>query len=383
MTSEGHRRPLILWLAGVGWDEVRGTDSRLVEELSTTATVLWCDPPRRGWTVPLAEMARPFDAVAPNVLRIRVPALPWSSRYGVRVVTAAQTRAAVRRALQALDVVPDLQVVASPIQRFVPGVGGTKVYYQTDDWLGGASLMGLSPSFVSRNIRANCWEADVVGAVTEVLLHEVMGAHAPVRPETRLQVLANGCYEIAPVAGPSERDAVAGLVGQLNERLDLEALGALAEAQVPLRVIGPRTEKDPAFGRRLDTVLSAPSVEYLGPVPADAVPGHLARLGVGLTPYDLTPFNRASFPLKSLEYLAGGLAVVSTDLPAVAWLGTDLISVARSPEEFAVRTRHAIATRGTDEAEMDRRAFAAGHTWARRADDLLDLTVVRGWSRHG
>ena len=52
-------------------------------------------------------------------------------------------------------------------------------------------------------------------------------------------------------------------------------------------------------------------------------------------PYRDTPFNRGSFPLKTLEYLAAGRAVVATDLPAIRWLNTDLISVATTPAAFA------------------------------------------------
>lgn len=369
-------RPLILWLAGVGWDEVRGTDRRLVEELSAQATVLWCDPPAGAWRIPRTALMRPFDEVANGVLRIRVPAPPWSTKRGIRVLTAAQTHASVRRALDALGAVPDIQVVASPIQRFIRGAGETKVYYQTDDWLEGAPLMRLSPSWVSRNIQANSWDADAVTAVTDLLLFDVMGTHAQLRPSARRRVLANGCYPMAPGTDGSDRDPVAGLVGQLNERLDLGVLEALAEEGVPIRVIGPRTDKDRAFGRRLDRILTVPTIDYVGPVAAEEVPGQLSRLGAGLTPYAPTPFNRASFPLKSLEYLSAGLAVVSTDLPAVRWLDTELISVGKTSEEFVEKTRRAIDERSTVSLETERRAYSGQHTWSRRAEEFLDLAGV-------
>ncbi len=58
------------------------------------------------------------------------------------------------------------------------------------------------------------------------------------------------------------------------------------------------------------------------------LPGYLAAMDVGLVPYGATEFNRWSFPMKTLEYLAAGLPVVSTSLPAVRWLDTALISLA-------------------------------------------------------
>lgn len=365
--------PVILWFAGVGWDEVRGTDRRLVDELASQATVLWCDPPRGAWKSAPADLLRALDRPAPGVIRISVPTVPWSTRWGSRNVAAAHTRFAVRRALRQLDVAPDIQVVASPIQRFIHGIGGTKVYYQTDDWADGAGLMRLSSSWVESNIRVNSWDADVVGAVTGLLLNEVMGSQAPVRSTTRRRVLANGCYEVPSVSDLSLREPVAGLVGQINERLDLEMVGAVAEAGVRVRVVGPRTDKDPGFGRRLSQLLRAPGVDYVGPVPAAAVPEHLARMGVGLTPYVQTPFNRASFPLKTLEYLSAGMAVVSTDLPAVEWLDTDLITVGRNAAQFVSAVEQALRDRHSTELAAARREFTAGHTWASRASDLLDL----------
>lgn len=373
MTPGQRPRPVILWLAGVGWDEVRGTDRRLVEELSASATVLWCDPPVGAWKVPVGDLGNPYDVPAPGVVRIQVPTVPWSTRWGTRTVAAAHTRAAVTRAVRILGLTPDIQVVASPIQRFIDSLGGTRVYYQTDDWLDGAGLMRLSRTWISRNIRVNSWDADAVSAVTDLLLYDVMGSHAPVRPDARRRVLANGCYEVHRSAVDGQREPVAGLVGQLNERLDLAMLDAVAEQGIPVRVVGPRTEKDRDFSRRLEAFLSAPTVEYVGPVRAEEVPDHLGRLGVGLTPYGLTPFNRASFPLKSLEYLSAGMAVVSTDLPAVRWLETDLVTVGRTPEEFAAATRQALAERGSTDQEAVRRRFAARHTWARRASEFLDL----------
>lgn len=373
MTTENLTRPVILWFPGVGWDEVRGTDRRLVDELASRATIVWCDPPRGAWKSAPAELLSTVDRPAPGIIRVRVPTLPWSTKRGSRSVAAAHTRIAVKSALRSLGVSPDIQVVASPIQRFLDGVGGTKVYYQTDDWVDGANLMRLSKSWVSANVRANSWDADVVCAVTELLLHEVMASSAPIRPGTRRQVLANGCYEVPDIGAPILREPVAGLVGQINERLDLEMVGAVAESGVPVRVVGPRTDKDPEFGRRLSLLLSAPGVDYVGPVAASAVPGHLARMGVGLTPYAQSQFNLASFPLKTLEYLSAGLAVVSTDLPAVSWLDTDLVHIGRSPEEFASAATHALQERGSADLTAARREFAAGHTWATRAMELLDL----------
>ena len=58
------------------------------------------------------------------------------------------------------------------------------------------------------------------------------------------------------------------------------------------------------------------------------LPSYLRVIDVGLTPYSQSDFNRASFPLKTLEYLAAGRPVVASDLPANRWLDTSHVSIA-------------------------------------------------------
>ena len=145
---------------------------------------------------------------------------------------------------------------------------------------------------------------------------------------------------------------------------------------VAMTVIGPRTDRSPAFGRRLDALLAAENVHWMGQLAADDLPGQLAKYGAGITPYADSHFNRASFPLKTLEYLAAGLGVVSTDMPSARWLNTRLISLRSDPREFALAVKAAVAQRNDPEQERRRKQFAAEHTWAERAIEfqrLLDL----------
>ena len=142
---------------------------------------------------------------------------------------------------------------------------------------------------------------------------------------------------------------------------------------------------------QLERLLSRPEVQWVGGKPFEDLPSYLRCMDVGLTPYCDTDFNRASFPLKTLEYLAGGRPVVTTDLPVNAMLDPDLITVASNPASFAAAVRQ-IAHTPRSQADMaERRAFAAQHTWearARRLAELIglapadqELTVVGAWDR--
>ena len=126
---------------------------------------------------------------------------------------------------------------------------------------------------------------------------------------------------------------IAGFVGHINGRTDLALLEAIATAGASLLLIGPR---DPAFEpARFEALAARPNVSYLGPQPFDELLPYLKKIDVGIVPYANTRFNRNSYPMKTLEYLAAGRPVVSTPLPAVRSLETDLVALAETPEDFA------------------------------------------------
>jgi teichuronic acid biosynthesis glycosyltransferase TuaH len=120
---------------------------------------------------------------------------------------------------------------------------------------------------------------------------------------------------------------------------------------------------------RFERLVAQPRVRWVGAQPFEQLPRFLKVIDVGLTPYCDTPFNRASFPLKTLEYLAAGKAVVSTDLPAVHWLGTRLVTVADA-SSFGEAARTLGLAPASDALVCERVALASQHSWEKRADSF-------------
>ena len=111
---------------------------------------------------------------------------------------------------------------------------------------------------------------------------------------------------------------VAGFVGHLGDRIDLRLIEAVADKGVSLLLVGPR---HPRFElKRMDELLARKNVQWVGAKPFEALPSYLRAIDVGLVPYADSAFNRGSFPLKTLEYLAVGRGFVARDLPAIRWL---------------------------------------------------------------
>ena len=367
-----------MYIAGNLWDSVPGTDHQLAMALAEYCSVLWVDPPisilnpRATTARRSSKGAGTLEPVAPNMMRLRTLAPPLLSKPVIRTLVRWRMGALVRSAVRASGARTVAVILSSPVWGFPRGIAGTRILYVTDDWLDGAPLMGLGTVAVASALKRNMAAADRAAAVSPLLAAKLMREVADALPT---HVLPNGCrvQDSAPNPPGASFPAVAGLVGQLNERLDQQALEAVRASGTSLLVIGPRTERDPATSRWLDSFLAAPNVSWLGPLASSELPAHLATMSVGLTPYADTAFNRASFPLKTLEYLSAGLPVVSTDLPANQWLDTELIDVCSDAASFGARVRELVARPADMEQQKRRREFAAQHSWSARAGQMLAL----------
>ena len=363
----------IVFIAGTRWESVAGTDRRLMTALGVFIPVLWVDPPfsvltrRQGGGKEHNRSG--ISLVAPGVTRLQTRTWPGASRPGIRCAATVVLERHIRSVVRRLRLEVSAVIVASPRQRFPHRIGGTRLLYVTDDWLAGAALMGLSTVRIENDLERNVHAAHVTAAVSPNLAARLARDYA-----VTVEVLANGCD---PASGDSptgaRRKPIAGLIGQLNERLDPEILEAVRAGGTEIIVVGPRAERTAETRAFLDRFLAANGVTWHGEVPQAELPKLLGLMGVGLTPYADTAFNRASFPLKTLEYLAAGLPVVSTDLPAVQWLDTDLIEVATDPADFAHRVRSLLSRPDNAVDTAMRLAFAREHSWNARALQLLNI----------
>lgn len=156
---------------------------------------------------------------------------------------------------------------------------------------------------------------------------------------------------------PAERP-VAGYVGVIDERLDLDVVAGLA-AQLPgwdIHMVGPSMKIDP------DSLPQAPNIHYLGQQPYTALPEVMARFDVALMPFALNEATRSISPTKTLEYLAAGLPVVSTRVPDVVADWSSVVHLADDCDGFAAACRE---VRAHSRADRDRAVapLQARHEW--------------------
>jgi teichuronic acid biosynthesis glycosyltransferase TuaH len=258
------------------------------------------------------------------------------------------------------------------------------VLYGTDDWVAGALLTNQDPRRLVVEERAALARADLVLAVGPELADRwrALGAQPVEFP--------NGCDAQTYLdMSQSERatlpagfpEPVAGLIGRLNERIDPDLLMAAADSGVGVLLVGPPEPR--WWHKNGSALLSRSNVHHVGPVPFDEVARWLARVDVGLVPYADSDFNRASFPLKTLEYLAAGLPVVSTDLPASRRLRmqTDQLWIAPDRTAFVEAVWEAARMARSPDAVRQRQGVARKYSWASRAEEFAQLTGLRAEAR--
>jgi glycosyltransferase involved in cell wall biosynthesis len=174
------------------------------------------------------------------------------------------------------------------------------------------------------------------------------------------------------------RHPVAGYVGNVNAKIDINLLAAVANRLADWQFVFVGRVYPQAVD--LGPLSRLPNVHFLGRFPFAEVPALMRGMDVCLLPYADTEHARYRSPLKLYEYLAAGKPVVSTEHPEVrefsAW-----VDIASTPSEYAaaiVRARE----RDTPERRQRRAQIARKHSWDRRVDEMERLVTARLANRH-
>ncbi len=139
--------------------------------------------------------------------------------------------------------------------------------------------------------------------------------------------------------------------------------------------IGPVGEKK-VDNPLLKKVMVKSNVKFTGKIPAKDIPPLLKGAKVGILPWKITEFTDWVYPLKVNEYLASGLAIVSTplsDLKKMACKLPEDVFVADGKKEFLSRIKE-LAYMEYERSMVDRRKnFAMRNSWDSRISDVLAM----------
>ena len=157
-----------------------------------------------------------------------------------------------------------------------------------------------------------------------------------------------------------------GFFGVIDERLDLDLVARLADADPSWHVVmvGPVAKIAP------ETLPRRTNLHWLGQQPYALLPQLVAGWDVCLMPFAINESTEFISPTKTLEYMAAGKPIVSTPIHDVRVLFGDLVAIAGEPEAYVAACRAALAESAAARAAREERMLARvrEHSWDAAAD---------------
>jgi len=207
-------------------------------------------------------------------------------------------------------------------------------------------------------------------------------------PQSKFELIPNGVDTELFQSCPSpqlrkslanEADFIIGYVGVLREWIDLEpvftALSQISRnsnINIKMLVVGEEggLERTRALARKHEV---SDRVILAGTVPYAQIPEYISCMDVWLLPYKAsTPFANATLPLKLLEYMACGKAVISSKMTGAPPAFRDKILYASDEGEYRDRlmTLHSDRRLRQKMGAEGRKLVEEGYSWAESAVKL-------------
>jgi UDP-galactopyranose mutase len=132
-----------------------------------------------------------------------------------------------------------------------------------------------------------------------------------------------------------------GYAGDIDERVDLELIAAVADARPDWRLVllGPVVKIDPK------TLPLRPNIHYLGMKSYQELPDYIGGWDVAMLPFARNDSTRFISPTKTPEYLAAGRPVVSTSTGDVvhSYGSAGVVHIADDAKDFVCGVEKALA----------------------------------------
>jgi glycosyltransferase involved in cell wall biosynthesis len=297
--------------------------------------------------------------------------IPFHGSSAVRILNRHLLRRQVGRAARRLGLGhPILWAYAPQADDLVEGLDPSLLIYHCVDDL--AAQKGVDAEGFRAAEARFAARADLVIASSPALAERMRALNANVLYAPNVAdtpafaaALDPGPVDAAVEALPRPRLVFCGAI--VATKLDVGMLAELARLRPDWSVVlvGPEGAGDP--GGDLSALREAPNVHLVGPRPVDRLPEVLRGADAGLIPYLINDLTRSVFPMKVYEYMAAGLPVLATPLPALE--GVAGVTTVADAAELVEAADSAFAE-DSPEVRRRRSSLAAGHSWEARIEEI-------------
>ncbi len=324
----------------------------------------------------LAAAASPPRTMADGLWVASPLTLPFGHRLDwVRKLNARLLGAMLKHWLGKLDFHhPAIWTYHPFMMEAIVGLDRRALIYHCVDEL--AAVPGIDGLVFAKAERELLQTADLVFATSSALNEKCKAAspnthYLPNVADIGLFASARTAGSVAPDLAEIPRPRL-GYAGVLSDfKLDFPLLLKLAERRPAYHLVFIGDERVGQRDADAERLRSLANVHFLGWRDYRRLPDYFRGLDIGLLPLRINAYTRAVFPMKFFEYLAAGLPVVATALPALQehrdlhrWSGDDAGFIAAIDEVLADRPRYVLAPD---------HGMLREHDWATQLDRMLAL----------
>lgn len=169
-------------------------------------------------------------------------------------------------------------------------------------------------------------------------------------------------------------------IGALSDfKIDFTMIAEIAAARPEWHFVFIGDEREGQHSEDIARLAQRPNAHFLGWRAYAVLPDYLRGADVALLPQQINDYTRSMFPMKFFEYLAAGLPIVATPLPALAeFAGYHLI--AANAAEFIAAVEDVLSSSSANQLPLDH-PIVRSNSWDARLDGML--AIINGQAAGG
>jgi glycosyltransferase involved in cell wall biosynthesis len=162
---------------------------------------------------------------------------------------------------------------------------------------------------------------------------------------------------------------IIGYAGKIQSRIDVELVRYLTNTISGCSFVFIGQEIDPATAKM---IRSCKNTYYLGDKHYSQLPAYLKYFDVCIIPHKVTELTASMDPLKLYEYIAAGKPVVTSMVGGVERF-SDVVSVAKSKEEFAAGIMKSLENEDEQKRRKCIQILRDEFSWKRKTEEIIKI----------